>query len=71
VSVPFGSGEDGKAGEFIGLARMKGFEVTQKEQVHSGTLKAFVKERIEKGQEIPNDLFGVFTGERAFIKKGK
>ena len=71
VSVPFGRGEDGKAGEFISMARMQGFEVTQKEQVHSGTLKAFVKEQIEKGQEVPNDLFGVFTGERAFIKKGK
>ena len=50
---------------------MKGFEVMQKQEVHSGTLKAFVKERIENGEEVPTDLFGVFTGERATIKKGK
>ena len=71
VSIPFGRGEDGKAGDFISLARMKGFEVMQKQEVHSGTLKAFVKERIEKGEDVPADLFGVFTGERATIKKGK
>ena len=71
VSIPFGRGEDGKAGDFISLARMKGFEVMQKQEVHSGTLKAFVKERIEKGLDVPADLFGVFTAERATIKKGK
>jgi len=32
------------------------------------TLKAFVKEQIERGNDLPLDLFGVFVGQRAKIK---
>jgi hypothetical protein len=32
------------------------------------TLKAWVKERVEKGSEFPSDLFGAFIGQRAVIK---
>jgi hypothetical protein len=31
-------------------------------------LRAWAKERIEKGDEIDMQLFGVYTGQRATIK---
>ena len=33
------------------------------------TLKAFVKEQIERGEELPQDLLGIFVGERTKIKR--
>jgi len=35
------------------------------------TLKAFVKDQVEKGGAIPMDLFGIFIGEKAKITKQK
>lgn len=37
------------------------------ESVHASTLKAFVKERLENGEEVDADLFGVFVQKRAKI----
>lgn len=71
VSVPFGRGEDSSATEFMELAQKNGFLPDQKKEVHPQTLKAFVKEQLEKGQDVPMDLFGVYTGHRATIKRGK
>jgi len=41
-----------------------------KDFVHSSTLKAFLKEQIKNGEEIPDDLFKVTPFERASITKG-
>jgi len=71
VSVPFGRGEDGSANDFMELAQQHGFLPDQKKEVHPQTLKAFVKEQLTKGKSVPIDLFGVFTGHRATIKRGK
>jgi hypothetical protein len=70
VSVNFGKGEDDKAGELIKGLEDSGYNVDQKEAVHPSTLKAFCKEQIEKGSEIPTDLFGIFIGQKTTIKKG-
>jgi hypothetical protein len=70
VSVPFGRGEDSSATEFMELAQKSGYLPDQKKEVHPQTLKAFVKEQLEKGTPVPMDLFGVFTGHRATIKRG-
>ena len=71
VACEFKRGEDEKATDFMEVASQMGYAATQKADVHSSTLKAFVKERIESGGDIPLDLFGVFTGNRATIKRGK
>ena len=70
VSCEFGMGEDQKADDFRDTASRKGFQVEQNTSVHPQTLKAFVKERCEKGEEFPMELFGAFIGHRAIIKKG-
>ena len=71
VSCNFGRGEDQKAADLIGAAQKLGFYPEQNESVHSSTLRAWVRERVESGDEFPMDLFGAFVGERATMKKGK
>jgi len=70
VSVAFGKGEDTKAADLIDLLDAKGFNSDQKEAVHPSTLKAFCKEQIEKGAQIPSELFGIYIGQKTTIKKG-
>src|SRR5581483_3977771 len=36
--------------------------------IHPSTLKAWAKERVEAGDEIPDDLFGIFIGRKAVVK---
>jgi|TARA_R110002012_G_scaffold52552_2_gene134995 hypothetical protein len=47
-----------------------GLAPTDKESVHSQTLKAFVREQVESGEPLPLELFGAFLGQKATIKKG-
>ena len=69
VTVSFKSGEDNMAGAVIDDLRSQGLEPAQKTHVHPQTLKAWVKNRIESGQEIDFDTFGVFVGTEATIKR--
>jgi len=71
VTCVFGRGEDDKANAFQQMAMERGLDPMQKQDVHSSTLRAWVKERVENGDEFPMELFGAFVGQRAVIKKGK
>lgn len=71
VSCPFGRGEDQDALEFLEFAQRQGYAAEQKTDVHPSTLKAWVKERVENGEEFPMELFGAFVGQRATIKRSK
>jgi hypothetical protein len=71
VMCQFGRGEDDRAKGFADFAAENGFAPEQKTEIHSQTLRAFVKERIEKGDAFPMELFGAYIGQRAIIKKGK
>ena len=42
-------------------------ETKQAEKVEPMTLKAFVREQIEKGKDVPADLFGVYVATRTKI----
>ena len=44
------------------------FDVSQKKKVEPMTLKAFVREQIQSGQNIPMDLFGVYVSNKTTIK---
>ena len=48
ISVSFGRNEDNKAAEYADLAKGQGYQPTQKLKVEPMTLKALVRERIEK-----------------------
>jgi hypothetical protein len=71
VSCSFGQNEDSKAQAFLDMAEEKGYVAEAKTEVHPSTLRAFVKERVENGDEFPTDLFGAWVGQRAVIKGGK
>ena len=68
VACSFGRGEDDKAAKFTDSIRRMGLAPDTKTEVHAMTLKAFVRERVETGDELPMDLFGAFVGQRAVIK---
>jgi|TARA_R110000744_G_scaffold77885_1_gene153401 hypothetical protein len=71
IEISFGRGEDDQASDFSQLAEGAGFNPEQKTEIHPQTLRAFVKERVEAGDEFPMSLFGAWIGQRAVIKKGK
>jgi len=71
VICSFGRGEDETALQFSRMAQEAGFIPENKTEVHPQTLKAWVKERVESGDEFPMDLFGAFVGQRAYIKRTK
>ena len=71
VTCEFGRGEDDKASAFQDFAKKEGYEPNQKTEIHHQTLRAFVKERVENGDDFPMELFGAFIGQRAIVKRGK
>ena len=71
VTVAFGRSEDNKAQQYAVLAQGQGFDPVQKLKVEPMTLKALVRERLESGQEMPSDLFNLFTGNRTKITRNK
>jgi len=71
VSCSFGRGEDELAAQFSRMAAEQGYVPENKTEVHPQTLKAWVKERVETGEEFPMELFGAYVGQRAFIKRVK
>ena len=71
VACQFGRGEDDKASSFKALAEKEGHYAEQKTEIHPQTLRAFVKERVENGDDFPMELFGAYVGQRAVIKRSK
>lgn len=57
VIAEFGKGEDDKANEWVDIMREKGVYPNHKQSVHAQTLKAFVKEQLTAGHEVPSELF--------------
>lgn len=68
ISVEFGKGEDEKALEAATILAEAGFQPQQKEGVHPMTLKAFLREQLSKGNDVPLELFGAFIIDRAKVE---
>lgn len=71
VSVSLGRKEDDLASDLVETLRGRGFDPVQKTWVEPMTLKAFVKEQVEKGAPIPSETFGIFIGKKAKITRRK
>lgn len=83
ISCQFGRGEDEMATQFKEAMESFTFErpdgkevsvkdmVTQAEKIEPMSLRGFVKERVENGDEFPMELFGAYVGQRAVITKAK
>ena len=71
VSVSFGLNEDDKARSLLDLAANQGYQPTQKQKVEPMVLKALYRERIEKGLDMPPDLFNLFIKDQTKIGRNK
>ena len=71
ISCQFGRGEDDQASSFKAFAEKEGFVADQTEKIEPSTLRSFVKERVENGDEFPMELVGAYVGQRAIITKAK
>ena len=69
VVCSFGRGQDNLAKDAFWTLKDKGLEPSTKTNIHPMTLKAFVKDRVEQGQEIDLDLFGAFLTNAVEIKR--
>ena len=69
ILVSFGRNEDNKAADYAALAEERGYQPTQKLKVEPMTLKAMVRERIEKGLDMPMDIFNVFVGNQTKLTR--
>ena len=69
VILSFGKGEDNMAGDIMYELEQRGMHPEKKTHIHSMTLKAFIRERVEKGLPIDLDLFGAFVARTADIKR--
>jgi predicted translin family RNA/ssDNA-binding protein len=70
VACNFGRGEDAEARALKDTLNNIGLSFTEKVGVHPQTLKAFVREQVESGQNLPLDLLGVYIGQKTVIKGG-
>ena len=69
IIVSFGRGQDNQAGDVMYDLEQKGFHPEQKTHIHSMTLKAIVRERVEQGLPIDLDMFGAFVARTAEVKR--
>ena len=71
VVLTFNRGEHEKAEEFKAQLEEQGLDYSGKMGVHPQTLTAFVKEQVESGAEFPLELFNVYIGQIAKVKRSK
>ncbi|MAK50646.1 hypothetical protein [Marinobacter sp.] len=68
VSLKFGRGESAIVDETVLALKSRGLSPEVKQSIHPSTLKAFVKEQLTTGNDIPTEPFGVYIGTKAIIK---
>jgi hypothetical protein len=66
--LSFGKGEDDVADKVRQRLEAEDLPVEQKTHIHPSTLKAFVRECLEKGTPIDLDLFGAYVVQMAQVK---
>lgn len=68
VTLNFERGDHERADKIVEELAEQGVTLKRKEDIHPQTLKAYVKEKIESGADIPMEAFGVYIGNRVTIK---
>jgi hypothetical protein len=69
VLLKFGREETGVVDETVFALQSRGLSPEVRQSVHPSTLKAFVKEQVTTGNDIPTEPFGIYIGTKAIIKK--
>ena len=68
VNLQFDRGDRDAAVAAAKLIAENGYQPSVEENVHHSTLKAFVKEQLSEGKEVPLDLFSVHPFDKAVVK---
>lgn len=71
ITVDFGKEEREKAAELYRELYDRNLQLSSKDDVHTQTLKAFIKEQLKKSEEFPLDLFGAQPVWTAKVKQAK
>jgi hypothetical protein len=72
VIVEFGKGEDEDAIQLEEeLIEEEWGDVDRKRSVHAQTLEKWIRERMEQGQPVPEELFNVYEQRTTKVKKNK
>jgi len=66
--INFGKGEDERASTLKKILEDAGYDFKEKEEVHWQTLRAFVREQLENGVQLPEEAFSVHVVPTAVIK---
>jgi len=69
LGISLNKGDDELAGKISAYVTNLGLTVTDKEAVHPSTLKAFVREQMEQGSDIPQDVFSVYPVAKTKITR--
>ena len=69
VSASFGRKENDAAQELMAQLAEEGHDLVQKKWVEPMTLKATVKEQVEKGIALPLETFNVYIGQKIKVTK--
>lgn len=69
VATNFVRGQEQQAEAFAQECSDRGLAVNTKKWVEPMTLKAFAREQVESGADLPSDLFGLYVGNKAKIEK--
>ena len=69
VTVSFGREENDSAVKLADELAGQGLDPTQKKWVEPMTLKAFVREQVENGNDLPLETFNVYIGQKTRIIK--
>ena len=70
VSLRFGRDENEVVKETVSNLKARGLPPEARQSVHPSTLKAFVREQLTSGSDIPTEPFGIYIGTKATIKRG-
>jgi hypothetical protein len=69
VEVQFGRNEDDKCNDFTEELRKKKLYYKRAVGVHPQSLNATLKERLSEGKDVPVEMFRVYMGRRANIRR--
>ena len=69
VLLKFGREETAVVNETVAALKARGLAPEIRQSIHPSTLKAFVKEQLTTGNDIPTEPFGIYIGTKAIIKK--
>ncbi len=68
VIVKLKKGESKEHDEIIDYLTKQGYTYEDKQHIHPATLKSFVTEQMEKGADIPQEVFKIFPIRKTKIK---